>query len=82
MSMESKKKERDRRQREQAVMDEHRRQERELVKQGKQPFYLKKSEQKKRVLMDKFAGMKKARVDRAIERRRKKVASRRRKRCR
>ncbi len=55
-------------------MDEHRKQEKELVKQGKKPFYLKKSEQKKRVLIDKFASMKKGQVDRAIERRRKKVA--------
>ena len=74
MSMESRKKDRDRRERAQAVMDEHRKQEKELVKQGKKPFYLKKSEQKKRVLMDKFASMKKGQVDRAIERRRKKVA--------
>ncbi len=74
MSMESRKKDRERREREQAVMDEHRKQEKELVKQGKKPFYLKKSEQKKRVLMDKFASMKKGQVDKAIERRRKKMA--------
>ncbi|KAJ4302136.1 rRNA biogenesis protein rrp36 [Collariella sp. IMI 366227] len=45
-----------------------------IVKQGKTPFYLKKAEQKKRVLVGQFEGMKKKQVDKAIERRRKKVA--------
>ncbi|KAI0471947.1 hypothetical protein GGR56DRAFT_682248 [Xylariaceae sp. FL0804] len=60
------------------VVREHRRRERDLVARGvhKQPFYLKRSEQKRRVLVDRFAGLKKGQVDRAIERRRKKVASR------
>ena len=75
LSMESRKKDRQRREREQAVIDEHRRREKELVKQGKTPFYLKKSEQKKRVLLDQFASMKKGQVDRAIERRRKKTTA-------
>ncbi|KAK0635663.1 hypothetical protein B0T17DRAFT_516894 [Bombardia bombarda] len=74
MSMESKKKARVRKEREEKLIEEHRRQEKELVKQGKQPFYLKKSEQKKRLLVDQFASMKKGQVDKAIERKRKKVA--------
>lgn len=57
------------------LLDEHRKQEKELVKQGKTPFYLKKAEQKKQVLVDRFAGMKKGQVDKAIERKRKKVVS-------
>ncbi|KAK4191371.1 hypothetical protein QBC35DRAFT_486992 [Podospora australis] len=72
--MESKKKAQERKERAEKVIEEHRRQEKELVKQGKTPFYLKKSEQKKRVLEKQFAGLKKGQVDKAIERRRKKVA--------
>ncbi|KAI1491071.1 hypothetical protein F5X96DRAFT_669078 [Biscogniauxia mediterranea] len=60
---------------ERALVAEHRRRERDLVRQGKQPFYLKKSEQKKRLLVDRFAAMKKSEVDRSIERRRKKMAA-------
>ncbi|OHE93181.1 hypothetical protein CORC01_11498 [Colletotrichum orchidophilum] len=79
LSMESKMKARERKQRADDVIQEHKRKEKELVKEGKQPFYLKKSEQKKRFLMDQFAGMKKKQVDRTIERKRKKVVGRERK---
>ncbi|GAP84103.2 putative rRNA processing protein [Rosellinia necatrix] len=61
---------------EREVVARHRREEKALVAQGKRPFYLKKSEQKRRALVDRFAGMKKKQVDRAIERRRKKLTSR------
>ncbi|OLN84415.1 rRNA biogenesis protein RRP36 [Colletotrichum chlorophyti] len=79
LSMESKMKARERKDRERDVIAEHKRREKELVKQGKQPFFLKKSEQKKRFLMDQFAGMKKKQIDRTIERKRKKVVGRERK---
>lgn len=79
LSMESKVKARQRKEREQELMSEHKRREKDLVKQGKQPFYLKKSEQKKRLLMDQFANMKKKQVDRTIERKRKKVVAKERK---
>ncbi|KAF6845386.1 rRNA processing protein [Colletotrichum musicola] len=79
LSMESKLKARQRKDREQEVIAEHKRREKELVAQGKQPFYLKKAEQKKRMLMDQFAGMKKKQVDRTIERKRKKIVARERK---
>lgn len=75
MSWESKKKAQDRKDREKKVIEEHRKQEKELVKQGKKPFYLKKSEQKKRLLLDEYAGLSKKKVDKVIERRRKKLAS-------
>ena len=74
LSMESKKKAQDRKDRERAVIEEHRKQEKELIKQGKKPFYLKKSEQKKRLLLDQYANMNKKQVDKLIERRRKKAA--------
>jgi ribosomal RNA-processing protein 36 len=78
-SMQSRKQAQQRKDAERTVVEEHRKQDKELVKQGKKPFYLKKSEQKKRLLLDRFAGMKKREVDRAIERRRKKVTSKERK---
>ncbi|CAI0642121.1 unnamed protein product [Colletotrichum noveboracense] len=79
LSMESKMKARQRKDREQELMQEHKRREKELVKQGKQPFYLKKAEQKKRLLVDQFSNMKKRQVDKSIERKRKKVVAKERK---
>lgn len=76
MSMESKKKAQMRKQKEQEILDKHRKEEKELVKQGKQPFYLKKAEQKKRVLLDQFGGLKGKKLDHVIERRRKKQEGR------
>lgn len=71
--MESKKKAQLRKDKEQEILDKHRKEEKELVKQGKQPFYLKKAEQKKRVLLDQYGDLKGKQLDRVIERRRKKV---------
>lgn len=75
-SMQSRKEAQARRDAEQDLVARHRRQEKDLVAQGKKPFYLKKSEQKKQLLLERFAGMKKKDVDRTIERRRKKLTSR------
>ncbi|GKT99328.1 pre-rrna processing protein [Fusarium langsethiae] len=73
-SMESRKKANLRRQEQENLIKEHRKKEKELVAQGKTPFYLKKSEQKKQLLVNRYEGMSKGQVDRAIERKRKKVA--------
>lgn len=73
--MESKKKAKLRKLKEQEIIDRHRKQEKALVKQGKKPFYLKKSEQKKQVLLDQFNELKGKKLDRVIERRRKKIES-------
>ncbi|EKD13533.1 uncharacterized protein L3040_008600 [Drepanopeziza brunnea f. sp. 'multigermtubi'] len=73
LSMESRKKAQARKNKEREILDRHRKQEKELVKQGKQPFYLKKAEQKKRVLLDMFGELKGGRLDHVIERRRKKL---------
>ncbi|KAF4455269.1 hypothetical protein F53441_2419 [Fusarium austroafricanum] len=73
-SMESRKKANQRRKEEDDLLKEHRKKEKELVAQGKTPFYLKKSEQKKKLLVNRYEGMSKGQVDRAIERKRKKVA--------
>lgn len=71
--MESKKKAQIRKDKQQEILDKHRKEEKELVKQGKQPFYLKKAEQKKRVLLGQYSELKGKQLDRVIERRRKKV---------
>ncbi|KAI2621624.1 DUF947-domain-containing protein [Hypoxylon sp. NC1633] len=74
-SMESRKRAQKLRNKERELVEEHRRREKELVKQGKKPFYLKKSEQKKRLLVDQFSALKNKQADRVIERRRKKLAA-------
>ncbi|KAF2280384.1 DUF947-domain-containing protein [Westerdykella ornata] len=79
LSMESQKKAREAKEKQQQILSEHKKRERELIKQGKQPFYLKKSEQKKLALIDRFQNMKAKQRDKVIERRRKKVASKERK---
>jgi len=73
LSMESRKKAKDRKDRERSVLEKHRQEEKELVRQGKQPFYLKKSAQKDRLLREQYEGLKGKGLDRVIERRRKKV---------
>ncbi|KAH8598016.1 hypothetical protein B0O99DRAFT_615706 [Bisporella sp. PMI_857] len=73
LSMESKKKAQMRKDKEQEILDRHRKEEKELVRKGKQPFYLKKAEQKKRVLLEQYGEMKGKQLDRVIERRRKKI---------
>ncbi|PSS02454.1 hypothetical protein BD289DRAFT_478830 [Coniella lustricola] len=77
LSMESKKKARDRKDREKALIDEYMRHEKELVKEGKKarPFYLKKSEQKKQLLVNQFTGMSERQREKAIEKKRKKITS-------
>lgn len=76
LSIESKQKAADAKEKEKEILREHRKQEKDLVKKGKKPFYLKKSEVKKQALVKKFEGMKGKEKDRAIERRRRKLAAR------
>ncbi|KAI9746540.1 MAG: rRNA biogenesis protein rrp36 [Claussenomyces sp. TS43310] len=73
LSMESRKKAQERRRREEEILSRHKKEEKELVKQGKNPFYLKNAEKKKRVLLDQYSQLKGSQLDRVIERRRKKV---------
>lgn len=75
MSMESRKRARQRKEEGDKLIIEHRKKEKELVAQGKTPFYLKKREQQEQLLTNRYAGMSKGQVDRAIERKRKKVSS-------
>jgi ribosomal RNA-processing protein 36 len=76
LSMQSKQKAKAKEDAERKVLSEHRKKEKDMIKQGKQPFYLKKSEQKKQALVERFSGMKAKERERVIERRRKKLSSR------
>ncbi|MCJ1434864.1 rRNA biogenesis protein rrp36 [Xylographa pallens] len=79
LSMESREKARAAKELQQDVLREHRRREKEAAEKGKKPFYLKRGEQKKLALVKKFEGMGKKKVERVIERRRKKKAGKERK---
>jgi len=74
MAIESKQKQEKRKDEARKVLDEHRKKEKELVKEGKNPYYLKKSELKKRVLAERFKGMSEGQVKKSIVRKRKKIA--------
>ncbi|KAL9022609.1 MAG: hypothetical protein Q9185_000187 [Variospora sp. 1 TL-2023] len=76
LRMESRNMSQRRKNEEQEILRAHRAKEKGLIKQGKKPFYLKKAEQKKLALVHRFEGMKGKQADKAIERRRKKKASR------
>ena len=58
----------------QNVVREHRKQEKERVKEGKTPFYLKKGDVKTKMLEKRFEGMGPKKIERVMERRRKKMA--------
>jgi ribosomal RNA-processing protein 36 len=79
LSMESKRKAREKEDLEQKVLREHRKKEKSMIEQGKRPFYLKKSEQKKQALVERFGGMKERERNKVIERRRKKLTAKERK---
>jgi len=74
LSMESKKKARESKDRQQQVLREHRKKEKEAINQGKNPFYLKKSDQKQLALVEKYNSMKSRDREKLMDRRRKKVA--------
>ncbi|KAI7894396.1 uncharacterized protein EV154DRAFT_89515 [Mucor mucedo] len=57
--------------RKQELLRERKKQESELVKQGKTPYFLKKSEKRKLDLIDRYQKMGKKTVDRILEKRRK-----------
>ncbi|KAK6362034.1 rRNA biogenesis protein rrp36 [Orbilia blumenaviensis] len=79
-SLESKRDARKRRLEHDKILAEHKKKERDAIKQGKKPFYLKKSEQKKLVLTTQFANMGEKQRSRVIEKKRKKMASKEKKR--
>lgn len=72
--MESRKQADERKEAQQKVVREHRKEEKEKVKEGKRPFFLKKGELRKRVLEEKFEGMGEKKRERAMEKRTKRKA--------
>lgn len=79
ISMESRKKTQEMKEQQQEVLRKHRKEEKEKIEQGKRPFYMKKGDQKKMALVERFDGMKGKQVDKVIERRRKKKTAKERK---
>jgi ribosomal RNA-processing protein 36 len=65
--------------REREVQSEHRKREKEMIKQGKKPFFLKKTELKKQVLVKRFEGMSEGKRDKIIEKKRRRMATKERK---
>lgn len=72
VSMENRLKSKAAKERENDVVRKHRREEREKVEQGKQPYYLKQKDIKQKALEEKFKNMKGKDREKLMERRRKK----------
>jgi len=70
-SMESKKQAQESKHRAATLVAEHKKRERQLIKQGKAPYFLKRSDQKKLLLVDKYSRLGEKELDHVIERRRK-----------
>jgi ribosomal RNA-processing protein 36 len=75
----SKKQAQDARDRQQEVIREHKKKEKELVKEGKTPYFLKNSDVKKEVIVKQFEGLSEGKREKVMERKRKKMASKERK---
>ncbi|KAI9796229.1 MAG: rRNA biogenesis protein rrp36 [Candelina submexicana] len=75
LSMESKKQAQDAKDKQQEILRRHRSAEKDLIKRGKKPFYLKESEKKRLALVDRYSNLKGKQLDRILERKRKKKAS-------
>lgn len=73
-SMENRIKAKAAKEREQEVLRRHRKDERQKVEAGKNPYYLKKSELKEQALVEKYKGMKGKEREKAIDKKRKKEA--------
>lgn len=71
-SMENKMKAKAAKEREQEVLRKHRKEERQKVEQGKNPYYLKKSDLKEKALVEKYKNMKGKDREKAIDKKRKK----------
>jgi ribosomal RNA-processing protein 36 len=77
MSMQNRRKAAEAAELERDVMRQHRKKEKELIKEGKKerPWFLKKGDVKKEVLFEKFKGMKDKEREAALAKRRKRKAS-------
>ena len=75
-SMENRIKAKAAKEREQEVLRRHRKEERQKVESGKNPYYLKKSELREQALVEKYKGMKGKEREKAIDKKRKKESQR------
>ena len=73
-AMEDRERARTRTEEHKAVLRDHRRKEKEQVREGKTPFFLKKGDLKKKTLERRFETMGEKRAEKLMERRRKKKA--------
>lgn len=80
LAMQNRLKAKEAKERERNIVRKHRKQEGEQVQQGKNPYYLKRSEVKQRALVEKFDSMKSKDRERLMDRRRKKVSQKEKKR--
>jgi ribosomal RNA-processing protein 36 len=80
VSMENRIKSQEGKERQQAVLRQHRKEEKEKVQQGKKPFYLKLKDLKERALVEKFKGMKGKDREKLLDRRRRKESQKEKKR--
>jgi ribosomal RNA-processing protein 36 len=72
VSMQNRIKAQEAKEREQEILRQHRREEKEKVEQGKKPFYLKSKDVKERAIVEKFKGMKSKDREKLMEKRRRK----------
>jgi len=72
MAMENRSRAQKEKDREREVRQEHRRKEKELVRQGKKPYFLKQGEVKKQALVKKYEGLKGKEREKVMQRKRKK----------
>ncbi|KAG0129815.1 rRNA biogenesis protein RRP36 [Tuber indicum] len=79
LSMESRRKTEKNKEQGEKVVREHRKRERELIKQGKKPFYLKKAEQKKLLLAEKYSKLNEKQLEKVLEKKRKRKSQKERK---
>ena len=79
LSMESRKKAQKMKEQQQEVLRKHRKEEKAKIERGKRPFYLKKADQKKLTLVQRFESMNGKQVDKLIEKRRKRKTAKERK---
>lgn len=72
ISMQNRIKSQEAKEREQEVVRRHRKEEKQMIEQGKKPFYLKRKDVKDQALVDKFKGMKGKDREKLMEKRRRK----------
>lgn len=71
-AMENRLKAKEAKEREQSIVRKHRKQERDQIREGKTPYFLKRSEVKQQALVEKYGSMKSKDCEHLMERRRKK----------